>query len=331
MGPVEDMKQRNVGNSGVKVSLLGLGCNNFGLRMPVEDSQAVIKKALDVGITFFDTADVYGQRGGSETALGQYLGSRLKDVFIASKFGNAMDEEGKLRGGSRAYVRQAIEASLKRLKRDWIDLYQMHRPDPKVPIEETLRTLDDLVKEGKIRYIGFSQLAGWELADRHWIARHNGLNPVTAVEIEYSLLNRDPERELVPAMRQYGVGLLPFYPLASGFLTGKYKRGAPLPEGGRLTKGKSYADLFMTDSNWTVLERLEAFCAARGRNLLELALSWLAAQPVMLSVIAGATRAEQVAANVKAIDWELTSQELAEIDGITGKPPASGRTQRRTT
>ncbi|HZM44143.1 MAG TPA: aldo/keto reductase [Burkholderiales bacterium] len=324
------MKQRNVGNSGVKVSLLGLGCNNFGLRMPVEDSQAVIKKALDVGITFFDTADVYGQRGGSETALGQYLGSRLKDVFIATKFGNAMDEEGKLRGGSRAYVRQAIEASLKRLKRDWIDLYQMHRPDPKVPIEETLRTLDDLVKEGKIRYIGFSQLAGWELADRHWIARHNGLNPVTAVEIEYSLLNRDPERELVPAMRQYGVGLLPFYPLASGFLTGKYKRGAPLPEGGRLTKGKSYADLFMTDSNWTVLERLEAFCAARGRNLLELALSWLAAQPVMLSVIAGATRAEQVAANVKAIDWELTSQELAEIDGITGKPPASGRTQRRT-
>jgi|RhiMethySRZTD1v2_1073278.scaffolds.fasta_scaffold21326_3 aryl-alcohol dehydrogenase-like predicted oxidoreductase len=330
MGPLEDMKQRNVGNSGVKVSLLGLGCNNFGLRMPVEDSQAVIKKALDVGITFFDTADVYGQRGGSETALGQYLGSRLKDVFIATKFGNAMDEEGKLRGGSRAYVRQAIEASLKRLKRDWIDLYQMHRPDPKVPIEETLRTLDDLVKEGKIRYIGFSQLAGWELADRHWIARHNGLNPVTAVEIEYSLLNRDPERELVPAMRQYGVGLLPFYPLASGFLTGKYKRGAPLPEGGRLTKGKSYADLFMTDSNWTVLERLEAFCAARGRNLLELALSWLAAQPVMLSVIAGATRAEQVAANVKAIDWELTSQELAEIDGITGKPPASGRTQRRT-
>jgi len=330
MGPLEDMKQRNVGNSGVKVSLLGLGCNNFGLRMPVEDSQAVIKKALDVGITFFDTADVYGQRGGSETALGQYLGGRLKDVFIATKFGNAMDEEGKLRGGSRAYVRQAIEASLKRLKRDWIDLYQMHRPDPKVPIEETLRTLDDLVKEGKIRYIGFSQLAGWELADRHWIARHNGLNPVTAVEIEYSLLNRDPERELVPAMRQYGVGLLPFYPLASGFLTGKYKRGAPLPEGGRLTKGKSYADLFMTDSNWTVLERLEAFCAARGRNLLELALSWLAAQPVMLSVIAGATRAEQVAANVKAIDWELTSQELAEIDGITGKPPASGRTQRRT-
>jgi len=325
------MRQRNVGATGVKVSLLGLGCNNFGLRMPVEDSQAVIRKALDVGITFFDTADVYGKRGGSETALGQYLGSRLKDVFIASKFGNAMDEEGRLKGGSRAYVKQAAEASLKRLKRDWIDLYQMHRPDPTVPIEETLRALEDLVKEGKIRYIGFSQLAGWELAHRHWIARSNGLSPVAAVEIEYSLLNRDPERELVPAMREYGVGLLPFYPLASGFLTGKYKRGAPLPEGGRLTQGKSYADLFMTDSNWTVLEKLEAFCAARGRTLLELALSWLAAQPVMLSVIAGATRAEQVALNVKAIEWELTPRELTEIDGITGKPPPSGRTQRRVT
>jgi aryl-alcohol dehydrogenase-like predicted oxidoreductase len=325
------MKQRNVGNSGVKVSLLGLGCNNFGLRMPVEDSRAVIEKALDLGITFFDTADVYGKRGGSETALGKYLGSRSKDVFIASKFGNPMDDEGKLRGGSRSYVKQAVEASLKRLQRDWIDLYQMHRPDPAVPIEETLRALDECVRQGKIRYIGFSQLAGWELADRHWIAKHCGLVPVTAVEIEYSLLNRDPERELVPAMREYGVGLLPFYPLASGFLTGKYRRGAPPPEGARLTQGTSYADLFMTESNWDVLEKLEAFCAARGRTLLELALSWLAAQPVMLSVIAGATRSEQVALNVKAIEWELKPEELAEIDGITGRPPASGRTQRRRT
>jgi len=323
------MKQRNVGKSGVKVSLLGLGCNNFGLRMPVEDSRAVIEKALDLGITFFDTADVYGKRGGSETALGQYLGSRTKDVFIASKFGNAMDEAGTLKGGSRRYVAQAVEASLKRLKRDWIDLYQMHRPDPTVPVEETLRALDDLVKQGKIRYIGFSQLAGWELADRHWLARQHGLSPVTAVEIEYSLLNRDPERELVPAMREYGVGLLPFYPLASGFLTGKYKRGAAMPEGARLTKGKSYSDLFMTDANWDVLENLEAFCSARGRSLLELALSWLAAQPVVLSVIAGATRAEQLASNAKAIEWVLTAEELAEVDGITGKPSPAGRTARR--
>ena len=324
------MKQSNIGNSGVKVSILGLGCNNFGLRMPVEESRAVIEKALDLGITFFDTADVYGKRGGSETALGRYLGSRSKDVFIASKFGNAMDDEGTLKGGSRRYVAQAVEASLKRLKRDWIDLYQMHRPDPTVPIEETLSALDDCVKQGKLRYIGFSQLAGWELADRHWTAKHHGLIPVTAVEIEYSLLNRDPERELIPAMREYGVGLLPFYPLASGFLTGKYKRGASMPAGARLTQGKSYSDLVMNDANWDILEKLEAFCAARGRTLLELALSWLAAQPVMLSVIAGATRADQVAANVKAIDWVLTPAELAEIDEITGKPAPAGRTARRT-
>ena len=310
--------------------MLGLGCNNFGLRMPVEESRAVIEKALDLGITFFDTADVYGKRGGSETALGRYLGSRSKDVFIASKFGNAMDDAGTLKGGSRRYVAQAVEASLKRLKRDWIDLYQMHRPDPTVPIEETLSALDDCVKQGKLRYIGFSQLAGWELADRHWTAKHHGLIPVTAVEIEYSLLNRDPERELIPAMREYGVGLLPFYPLASGFLTGKYKRGASMPAGARLTQGKSYSDLFMNDANWDILEKLEAFCAARGRTLLELALSWLAAQPVMLSVIAGATRADQVAANVKAIDWVLTPADLAEIDEITGKPAPAGRTARRT-
>ena len=322
------MKFRKVGNSGIEVSLLGLGCNNFGLRMPVEDSRAVIEKALDLGITFFDTADVYGKRGGSETALGRYLGSRLNDVFIASKFGNPMDEEGRLKGGSRGYVAQAVEASLKRLKRDWIDLYQMHRPDPAVPIEVTMRALDDLVKQGKIRFIGFSQLAGWELVDRVWVARHHGLSPVTAVEIEYSLLNREPERELVPAMRECGVGLLPFYPLASGFLTGKYKRGAPMPEGGRLTKGKTYADLFMTESNWSVLEGLEAFASARGRTLLELALSWLAAQPVVLSVIAGATKAAQLESNVKAIDWALTAEELAEIDDITGKPQTAGRARR---
>jgi aryl-alcohol dehydrogenase-like predicted oxidoreductase len=323
------MKQSNVGTTDVKVSILGLGCNNFGLRMPVEEAQPVIEKALDAGITFFDTADVYGQRGGSETALGRYLGGRSKDVFIASKFGNPMDDSGKLRGGTRGYVMQAVEASLKRLKRDWIDLYQMHRPDPAVPIEETLRALDDCVKQGKIRFIGFSQLAGWELGDRHWTARHNKLCPVTAVEIEYSLLNRDPERELIPAMREYGVGLLPFYPLASGFLTGKYQRGAAMPEGARLTKGKSYSALFMTEHNWDVLEQLAAFCAARGHSLLDLALSWLAAQPVMLSVIAGATRADQVASNAKAIEWALSAEELAEIDEITGKPAPAGRTARR--
>lgn len=325
------MKQRPLGTTGIKVSALGLGCNNFGLRMGVEDSREVIYAALDCGVTFFDTADVYGNRGGSETALGRYLGDRRKDVFIASKFGNPMDEAGTMKGGSRRYVTSAAEASLKRLKTDWIDLYQMHRPDPATPVEETMRALDDLVKQGKIRHIGFSQLAGWELADRHWIARHHQLTSVTAVEIEYSLLNRDPERELVPAMQEYDVGLLPFYPLASGLLTGKYKKGAPMPQGTRFTEDKSYSNLFMTEPNWMKLEKLEGFCVARGRSLLELALSWLAAQPVVLSVIAGATRAEQVKRNAKAIDWALTAAELAEIDGITGKPLPGGRTARRAT
>jgi aryl-alcohol dehydrogenase-like predicted oxidoreductase len=308
-----------LGASGPKISLLGLGCNNFGLRMEIEGARAVIHKALDLGITFFDTADVYGKRGGSEIALGMYLGDRRKDVFLASKFGNPMDDSGAMKGGSRRYVMAAVEASLKRLKTDWIDLYQMHRPDPATPVEETLRALDDLVKQGKIRYIGCSQLAGWQLVERQWIARQGNLAPHTACEAEYSLLARDAERELIPAMRAYGAGLLPFYPLASGFLTGKYRRGAPMPEGARLTKGKRYSDRFMTDANWTVLEGLEAFCTARGRTLLELAFGWLAAQPVVASVIAGATQAEQVEFNAKAIGWELTPQELAEIDRITGK------------
>lgn len=316
------MKQRMLGASGPTVSLLGLGCNNFGLRMEIEAARAVIHKALDLGITFFDTADVYGKRGGSETALGMYLGGRRKDIFLASKFGNPMDDSGTMKGGSRRYIMSAVEASLRRLRTDWIDLYQMHRPDPATPVEETLRALDDLVKQGKIRYIGCSQLAGWQLVERQWIARQGNLAPHAACEAEYSLLARDAERELIPAMRAYGAGLLPFYPLASGFLTGKYKRGTPMPEGARLTKGKRYSDRFMTDANWSVLEKLEAFCKERERTLLELAFGWLAAQPVVASIIAGATQAKQVEVNAEAIGWELTPQELEEIDRITGKTEA---------
>ena len=313
------MGQRTLGASGLKVSRIGLGCNNFGGRIDTEASREVIHKALDLGITLFDTADVYGNRGGSETCLGQFLGGRRKDVVLASKFGSPMDEAGTMRGGSRRYVMSAVEASLKRLKTDWIDLYQMHRPDPQTPIEETLRALDDLVKQGKIRYVGCSQIAGWQLVERQWTARHHGLTPLVACEAEYSLLVRDAERELVPAMRAYGAGLLPFYPLASGFLTGKYQRGAPMPEGARLTKGKRYSDRFMTDANWGVLEKLEAFCTGHGRSLLELAFGWLIAQPVVASVIAGATSASQVELNVRAAGWALSPQELAEIDSLTGK------------
>ena len=312
------METRKLGTSDLDVTLVGLGCNNFGLRIDTEASRAVIRTALDLGITFFDTADVYGNRGGSETCLGQFLGSRRKDIVLASKFGNPMDEAGTLKGFSRNYIMSAVEASLKRLRTDWIDLYQMHR-FPTSPLDETLRALDDLVKQGKVRYIGTSQTKGWQFVDMQWTARVNGLAPITTCMIEYSLLAREPERELIPAMRAHGAGLLPFYPLASGFLTGKYERGHTPPPEGRITKGQRYAEKWLTDANWDRLEHLEAFASTRGHTMLELAFSWLAAQPVVSSIIAGATKPQQLDANVKAAGWKLTPEELAEIDAITGQ------------
>jgi aryl-alcohol dehydrogenase-like predicted oxidoreductase len=310
------METRKLGASDLDVTLVGLGCNNFGLRIDTEASRAVIRTALDLGITFFDTADVYGNRGGSETCLGQFLGSRRKDIVLASKFGNPMDEAETLKGFSRNYIMSAVEASLKRLRTDWIDLYQMHR-FPTNPLDETLRALDDLVKQGKVRYIGTSQTKGWQFVDMQWTARVNGLAPITTCMIEYSLLAREPERELIPAMRAHGAGLLPFYPLASGFLTGKYERGQTPPPEGRITKGKRYAEKWLTDANWDRLEHLEAFASTRGHTMLELAFSWLAAQPVVSSIIAGATKPEQLEANIKAAGWTMTAEELAEIDTIT--------------
>ena len=315
------MKLRQIGTTQLNVSTVGLGCNNFGLRIDGgEPSRAVIHKALHLGITFFDTADVYGNRGGSETALGRYLGARRKDIVIASKFGNAMDDGGThstMQGASRRYMMSAVEASLKRLKTDWIDIYQLHRFDPATPLDETLQAFDDLIQQGKIRYAGISSPAAWQLVDMQWTARHNGWAPLTTCEVEYSLLARDPERELIPAMRKHGTSLLPYYPLASGFLTGKYRRDAAQPDGARLSQGKRYRDMYMTDANWARLEGLEAFCQQRGRTLLELAFSWLAVQPVIACVIAGATRPEQLEVNVKAADWALTPDELKEIDRIT--------------
>ncbi len=312
------MKQRAIANTTLTVSTVGLGCNNFGLRIDSgEASRAVIHRALDLGITFFDTADVYGHRGGSESALGRYLGARRKDIVIASKFGNPMDDSGAMKGASRRYIAQAVEASLKRLNTDWIDIYQLHRFDAATPLSETLGALDDLVKQGKIRHAGISAPAAWQLVDLQWTARHLSYAPLATCEVEYSLLARGPERELIPAMQKHGVSLLPYYPLASGFLTGKYRRDAPKPEGARITRGKRYEDMFMTDANWTRVEHMQAFCRARGRTLLELAFSWLAAQPVVACVIAGATRPEQLDANVNAADWMLTPDELAEIDRIT--------------
>jgi aryl-alcohol dehydrogenase-like predicted oxidoreductase len=227
-----------------------------------------------------------------------------------------MDDAGTLKGASRRYIQSAIEASLKRLKTDWIDIYQLHRYDTATPLEETMGALDDLIQQGKIRHAGVSAIPAWRLVDMQWTAKHHGFHSLTTCEVEYSLLARDPERELIPAMQAHGMGLLPYYPLASGFLTGKYQRNAPKPAGARLTKGKRYEDMFMTDANWTRIEQLTAFCTQRGHTLLELAFSWLAAQPVVASVIAGATRPEQLEANIQAADWALSPLELAEIDRI---------------
>ena len=309
------MQFRNLGRSGLRVSLVGLGCNNFGGRIDDEAARKVVDAAIEHGITLFDTADIYGEKAGSEIALGKILGPRRKDIVLASKFGMKMFHGGQ--GGSRRYIITAVEESLARLKTDWLDLYQFHTPDPLTPIDETLRALEDLVSQGKVRYTGCSNMPAWQVADAQWTARDLGLRGFASAQDEYSLLKRGAEKDLIPAIAHYGLGLLPYFPLANGALTGKYKRTAPMPEGARLTKLPERAGQIFSDQNWTKIEALTAFCEARGKTLVELAFSWLAAQPVVASVIAGATRPEQIAANVKAAEWALTAEDLAEIDTIT--------------
>lgn len=309
------MQFRNLGRSGLRVSLVGLGCNNFGGRIDLEATRKVVDAAIEHGITLFDTADIYGKKGGSETALGQVLGARRKDIVLASKFGMKMFHGGQ--GGSRRYIMSAVEESLARLKTDWLDLYQFHTPDPLTPIDETLRAMDDLVTQGKVRYIGCSNMVAWQVADAQWTARDLGLGCFASAQDEYSLLKRGAEKDLIPAIAHYGMGLLPYFPLANGALTGKYKRGAAMPEGARLTKLPERAGQIFSEDNWRRIEGLTAFAEQRGHSLVELAFSWLAAQPVVSSVIAGATKPEQIAANVMAADWALTAEDLAEIDRIT--------------
>ena len=311
------MEYRNLGPSGLRVSLVGLGCNNFGAKLDLEATRAVVHQALDSGITLFDTADIYGGHGGSETQLGQILGERRKEIVLASKFGMAMTEDGHHQGGSRRWIMTALEDSLRRLQTDWIDLYQLHTPDSLTPIEETLRALEDLVRQGKVRYIGCSNLPGWQVMEAHWTSVRDGISEFVCCQDEYNLLNRAIEAELLPAMARHGLGLLPFFPLASGLLTGKYAQDA-MPEGARLTDTPSFANrIYLTDRNWAIVEALTGFAEARGHSLLELAFAWLVARPETSSVIAGATRAEQITANVEAIGWTLTGEEMAEIDKIT--------------
>ncbi|MEZ5557284.1 MAG: aldo/keto reductase [Pseudomonadales bacterium] len=314
------MEQRRLGSSGLYVSAIGIGCNNFGGRIDAAQTRAVVDAALDAGINFFDTADVYGGQR-SEVLLGQALGLRRQQVVIATKFGMPMSSDPAqalhAKGGSRRYVRLAVEASLQRLGTDYIDLYQMHAPDSATPIEETLSVLDDLVREGKIRYLGHSNFSGWQIADAHWVARTSRYTPFVTAQNHYSLLERGVRHEVLPACERFGLGMLPYFPLASGMLTGKYRAGEPAPEGTRLALMEGLARRAMTDSNFDRVARLTEFAAGRGHTLLELAFCWLLSQNVISSVIAGATSAEQVAANAAAGSaWRLDTAELDEVAAL---------------
>ncbi len=313
-----DMRYRRLGDSGLVVSVVGIGCNNFGRRIDAAGTRAVVDAALDHGVNLFDTADIYGTpHGASEELLGAALKGRRDDVIIATKFG--MDMQGGngpdwgARGGRR-YLTRAVEASLRRLGTDHIDLYQLHSPDPATPIAETLAALDDLVRAGKVRYLGNSNFAGWQIADAAWTARTGHLTPFVSAQNQYNLLERGVEDEVLPACERYGLGMLPFFPLASGLLTGKYRRNEPAPAGGRLSEERYAARL--AGARWDTIEALGAYAEKRGLSMLDVAIGGLAAKPAVASVIAGATRPEQVAANVAAGSWVPTAEDLAELDAI---------------
>ncbi len=312
------MEIRNLGTSGLRVSLVGLGCNNFGAKLDAAGTAAVVSAALDAGITLFDTADMYGGRGGSEECLGAALGARRKDIVLATKFGWEMDDAGQKRGASRRYIVEAVEASLVRLKTDWIDLYQLHKPDAFTPLEETLRALDDLIRAGKVRYVGSSNMSAWRSTEAEFVARELGINRFVSCQEEWNVLNRAIEKDVTPMMEAFGLGMLPFFPLASGLLTGKYKRDA-MPAGARLTDAPRFANRgYVSDANFDKVEKLEAYAKEQGRSLLELAFGWLASQKVTASVIAGATKPEQIRSNVAAAGWKMTQADRDAIDGIVG-------------
>jgi aryl-alcohol dehydrogenase-like predicted oxidoreductase len=292
------------------VSLVGLGCNNFGWRIDAEASSAAVNAALDAGINFFDTADIYGA-GQSEEFLGRALGKRRNDVLVATKFGMKMDEQR--RGARPEYVRKAVEDSLRRLGTDRIDLYQLHQPDPETPIADTLGALDELVRAGKVREIGCSNFTGDQLRAAE-AAVPAGHARFVSVQNQYSLVHREPETDVLPECVRAGVAFIPYFPLANGLLTGKYRRGQPVPEGSRAQAG--FGPKVFTDANLALVESLSELASARGHTMLELAVSWLAAQPAVASVIAGAKTPEQVKANASAGVWRLTAEDLAAIEGV---------------
>ena len=305
------MRTRRLGEEGPEVTVVGLGCNNFGGRIGLEETRAVVDAALDSGITLFDTADIYGKGGGSEELLGRVLEGRRDRVLLATKFGGDMGEGTRARG-SRDYVRKAIEASLRRLRTDYVDVYQYHRPDGITPYEETFGALDELVREGKVRHVGHSNMQPRDVEEVDALARNRGLARPVSAQNQYSLLRREVENELLPTCARLGIGVLPYFPLASGLLTGKYKRGEEQPQGTRL----SGRDEVFTDETFDRLEALGRFGEERRHTLLEVAISGLLAQPAIVSVIAGATKPEQVQANVAAAEWELTEDDVAALNEL---------------
>jgi len=312
-----DMTYRPLGPSGLVVSAVGLGCNAFGVRADIDATREIVHAAIDNGITLFDVADIYGPEPGvSESMLGEVLGEHRDDIVLATKFG--MDMQGANGAdygvrGSRRYIRRAVEASLRRLRTDHIDLYQMHEPDPVTPVEETLTALQELVAEGKVRYIGSSNFAGWQVVEADWVARSNGTAAFVSAQNKYSLYDRSAEAELIPACEHVGVGLIPFFPLEYGLLAGRYKRGEPAPEGSKLAGSSGRLE----NADFDRIERFEAFAAERGLTPVQVAIGGLAAQPAVASVIAGASKAQQVVTNAQAGQWQPSVEDLAALDEVT--------------
>ncbi|QCW52624.1 aldo/keto reductase [Nocardioides dongxiaopingii] len=312
------MDYRPLGDSGLMVSAVGLGCNAFGRRVDLDGVRGILDAATDVGVTLLDTADIYGDAPGrSEELLGQALDGRRDDFVLATKFGmdmrGALGEDHGVRA-SRRYVRRAVEASLRRLRTDHIDLYQLHTPDATTPVEETLSVLTDLVREGAIGYLGCSNFAGWQVADADWTARSAGLERFVSVQNRYSLLDRTVEDEVTPACEQHGLGILPFFPLEYGLLTGKYRRGQAAPSGSRAAAG---AAPWLEEADWDRIEAVEAYAAARDLEPIDVAIAGLAAQPAVASVIAGVSSGDQVRRNAATLAWEPTEADLVELDEIT--------------
>jgi len=305
------MRTRRLGNDGPEVSVVGLGCNNFGMRVDLEGTRTVVDAALDARITLFDTADVYGGKGGSESFLGEVLDGRRDSVVLATKFGGDMGDGTEARG-SRDYILKAVDASLRRLRTDYVDLYQYHTPDKVTPFAETFGALDELVRDGKVRYVGHSNLEAAQVEEVDALAREHGWARPVSAQNRYSLLRREAEEALLPTCDRLGLGVLPYFPLASGLLTGKYRREQPRPEGTRLAT----RDEVFTDETFDRLEALEAFAEARGVSLLEVAIGGLLAQPAVASVISGATKPEQVRSNAVAGEWQPSADDLAALNAL---------------